>query len=67
MAYFQGVLGILAGLAFLGLGYTDWFKSIFEHFNIAIGDLLVSKVLGYFFLIGGIIWIFYGAFKKGKS
>jgi hypothetical protein len=67
MAYIQGVIGIVGGLVFLILGYTDWFGGILDRFNIPSGDLFTSRVLGYVLLIGGVIWILYGVIKKRRS
>jgi hypothetical protein len=66
MTYIQGIVGIVGGLVFLILGYTDWFDGILDRFNIPYGDVFTSRVLGYVFLIGGVIWILYGVIKKRR-
>ena len=66
MAYIQGIIGIVGGIVFLILGYTEWFSHILNRFNIPLGDSFTSIVLGYVFLIGGVLWISYGVMKSKR-
>lgn len=64
--YLQGIIYILAGLAFWGLGYSEEFRGIFNHFNIPTVDLGASKVMGYIFITFGILSIFVRVIKNKK-
>ena len=67
MAYIQGIIAIVGGVVFLILGYTEWFSHILDRFNLPLGDSFTSIVLGYVFLIGGIIWVSYGVMKSTRN
>jgi hypothetical protein len=64
--FFTGILQIVTGLLLLLLGYTSWFRSIFEKLGYPTEDIYAARFMGFVFILFGLAYILYKAFRKNR-